>query len=365
MKLTSIEAARGIAAIMVVFYHAANHMQRNIGYLPLGGIAQFGHAGVDFFFVLSGFIIYYVHSKDVNNPSRLINYIERRFARVYPLYWFVIVLALVLDLIFAKSIKSNFWTIAGSFTLYPTLFDPYIGVAWTLQHEIIFYSVFAIAIANGRLGFVIFFAWLVAILMSWCLGYTNHHNALTNKMLSFYSLEFFFGIFAAWVTLKTQTIPNVPSSESGGGRMKNKSKNLSLMLGVLIFLMFGISENIGMYDINSIYARLGYGLSSMMIVVGLAGMGEMNKTKISKALSILGSASYSIYLTHLIFIGILYKILELSGLFLSFYVWFTYLLLSLSGILGGVIISRLIEHSLTDLTRVYISRVKLLVKNVL
>jgi len=40
-------------------------------------------------------------------------------------------------------------------------------------------------------------------------------------------------------------------------------------------------------------------------------------------------------------------------------------LLSLSGILGGVIISRLIEHSLTDLTRVYISRVKLLVKNVL
>ena len=60
-KLTSIEAARGIAAVMVVFYHAARHLKADYNVMPWEGIAQFGHAGVDFFFVLSGFIIFFVH----------------------------------------------------------------------------------------------------------------------------------------------------------------------------------------------------------------------------------------------------------------------------------------------------------------
>lgn len=40
-RLGGIEAARGIAAVMVVFYHAARHMKLNIGYLPFGGFSKF------------------------------------------------------------------------------------------------------------------------------------------------------------------------------------------------------------------------------------------------------------------------------------------------------------------------------------
>jgi len=64
-KIWGIEAARGVAACMVVFYHAARHIQQDTGASVLWGMSQFGHAGVDFFFVLSGFIIYWVHSKDI------------------------------------------------------------------------------------------------------------------------------------------------------------------------------------------------------------------------------------------------------------------------------------------------------------
>ena len=349
---------------MVVFYHAANHMRQNIGYLPLGGVAQFGHAGVDFFFVLSGFIIYYVHGKDMNNHRRLLNYVERRFTRIYPLYWFVIIFALMLDLMFAKSLKSDILTIVGSATLFPTLRDPYIGVAWTLQHEVIFYSIFAIGIVNYRLGWSVFSVWLMAIIVNWGFVDVNPQNGLMHKILSFYSLEFFFGIFAAWVTLKMQKSSKLNLDRSENNRSEYTKYKLLLMIGMLIFLTFGIAENKDMYEINSIYARLGYGLSSMMMVIGLAGLREVKNRKVSEILGVLGSASFSIYLTHLIFIGITYKIFEMTGLFASLYVWVTYLLLSFSGIFGGIIISKFIEHPLTDLTRIYISRVKLLTREI-
>ena len=43
--------------------------------------------GVNFFFVPSGFIIFFAHAKDVGRPARIGTYLWRRFARVYPTYW--------------------------------------------------------------------------------------------------------------------------------------------------------------------------------------------------------------------------------------------------------------------------------------
>ncbi len=49
----------------------------------------FGHAGVDFFFVLSGFIIMHAHTADIGKPERLYRYLWRRATRIYPIYWIV------------------------------------------------------------------------------------------------------------------------------------------------------------------------------------------------------------------------------------------------------------------------------------
>ena len=58
--------------------------------LPFGGLFLFAHAGVDFFFVLSGFIIYRVHRGDIGSPHRLSRYAWRRFVRIYPTYWIIL-----------------------------------------------------------------------------------------------------------------------------------------------------------------------------------------------------------------------------------------------------------------------------------
>ena len=86
-KFALIEALRGLAATAVVFYHTARHTDKAYGTPLLRQIFQFGHAGVDLFFVLSGFIILFVHFRDIGQPGRLSYYANRRFTRVMPTYW--------------------------------------------------------------------------------------------------------------------------------------------------------------------------------------------------------------------------------------------------------------------------------------
>src|SRR4051794_20974345 len=64
-RLAGVEVCRGAAAVMVVFYHVARHLEKAHGPTWLMGLWQFGHAGVDLFFVISGFNILAVHLDDI------------------------------------------------------------------------------------------------------------------------------------------------------------------------------------------------------------------------------------------------------------------------------------------------------------
>jgi exopolysaccharide production protein ExoZ len=129
-KLTGIEACRGIAATVVVFYHAARHLDKNYGMPFLKDVLQFGHAGVDLFFVISGFIILHVHYRDINDPSRLGRYFNRRFTRVMPIYWVATVLTLVMGVGAGLPTLSQ---VAWSVTLLPSNTILILEVAWPLR----------------------------------------------------------------------------------------------------------------------------------------------------------------------------------------------------------------------------------------
>jgi len=89
--LYSIQLCRAIAAISVVLYHSAGNLAKDKYF---GASAEFlekifgfgGEAGVAFFFVLSGFIIHYIHRQDFDQPKKTGIYLLKRAIRIYPTY---------------------------------------------------------------------------------------------------------------------------------------------------------------------------------------------------------------------------------------------------------------------------------------
>ena len=102
MKLPSLTGVRGIAALWVVLFHLQQYGDA-FGLPAMTGlpILRTGWAGVDLFFVLSGFVLMLVHERDFPclawAPAARFAWL--RFFRVYPLATVVLLLILLLTLL--------------------------------------------------------------------------------------------------------------------------------------------------------------------------------------------------------------------------------------------------------------------------
>ena len=87
-QIHSLQLFRGLAALAVVAHHAVLSTEAFIGKVPdvLALMLGMGYLGVDFFFVLSGFIIMYAHMGDEGALSAVRRYSFKRLVRVFPAY---------------------------------------------------------------------------------------------------------------------------------------------------------------------------------------------------------------------------------------------------------------------------------------
>lgn len=143
----------------VILFHAARHIDKTFGAPGLVTLFQAGHAGVDLFFVLSGFIILFVHRRDIGRADRLGHYVRRRISRVLPLYWIALTLTLLMGAAGSGAAPAATAILLSAF-LIPTVSEPLLGTAWTLQCEAVFYVVFSVLILNKRLGMALLAVWL-------------------------------------------------------------------------------------------------------------------------------------------------------------------------------------------------------------
>jgi peptidoglycan/LPS O-acetylase OafA/YrhL len=82
IRLQNLQALRGVAIVTVVLFHLADwelKMGLNPTYLFLRPFAYFGFSGVDLFFVISGFIISWVHYDRIGQPAAVRDYAFKRF----------------------------------------------------------------------------------------------------------------------------------------------------------------------------------------------------------------------------------------------------------------------------------------------
>ena len=334
-QLLGIQAARGVAAFLVVLSHAEHMLAlpQYVGFPLLDGIFGFGHAGVDFFFVLSGFIIFFVHHADLGKPSLFGRYAKRRLTRIYPIYWVVTAVVIVLALFSPeRAERLEPVHVLASLLLLPHGQDPLLGVAWTLQHEMPFYLFFGAMVLSRRIGGVLFGIWALMVLAQTVF---QPSNPVFGFIGGSYHIQFFMGIFAAWLVL-TDRVP-VPLTLA--------------TLGAVMFLAVGVGEQIGWVPVAKLTSQLLFGSASTMVVAGLAAAERMGRLSVGKVAAFLGGTSYSLYLVHTIAIGLTAKVLSVLHLFNGMPDWLAMSIVSASAVLAGSVVHVWIELPLLKALR--------------
>lgn len=113
--LTTLTPLRGIAALLVVIFHSNLMLMPFVEPFAKPNRINAGWLWVDFFFVLSGFIIFYVYGDSFRNSittGSYWKYIKARFARVYPLQFFTLLWCLLCAIIilhYADGVHPFFW----------------------------------------------------------------------------------------------------------------------------------------------------------------------------------------------------------------------------------------------------------------
>lgn len=276
-SLKSLQAGRALAAMAVLSFHLSL-MMGDAGFSQVGrNLTRLGYLGVDFFFVLSGFIIAYAHSRDIGTPSALGRYLYRRFVRLYPVYW--IFTAIVLVGLFVGGRHNHPpsgaapWLTAITllrFSADPTPIHP----AWTLVHEIAFYLVFALIIAHRRLGGAVFLAWMLI-----CLA-TYHYTSESDRTpfltyTSAININFLFGMCAYAIFIRAWC------------------PWFLLIIGGSIFVAAILADNLGHSAPPLLFAA-----SLAAIIAALAILESRSAIWVPGWLALVGNASYVLYISH-------------------------------------------------------------------
>lgn len=273
--LNSLQAGRAIAAIMVLLHHAAPRTSAFVEQMPasVSAALYLGYLGVDFFFVLSGFIVYYTTASRPNQGATGLAYAQGRLLRIMVPYLPIgIGIALLYITLPDPGTGSRDWSWFSTLTLFPTDRPPALSVAWTLQHELVFYGLYAAMFFSGRLwtGLVI---WAAAIASAEASGLAL--PPLLRTALDPINLEFIFGIIAAWWVHTGRATPAAATFAAAG-------------LCLLLWVGLGAERDQSFL----------VGLGIAVLIPTLIRTETAGRFTVPQSLVFLGAASYAIYLVH-------------------------------------------------------------------
>lgn len=279
-RFESLDAFRGIAALMVAIFHL-----NVIGVISNIPLIRNSFLLVEFFFVLSGFVISYSYNNKVKNIHDLKDFTVKRFARIWPLHIFMTLLFIpfaLANIILGLDLSDRFslYSFISSFFLIQSFTmtgDSWNLVAWSISSEFYTYILF------GALSILPFFnkrALLPIIIIFMSLLLLNMDLGI-NKSIFRCLPSFFLGCLAfryyrkltikPWMEFASITLAVIP---------------LSFFQGDFLYSLMPL-------------------LFFIMVIVFSHETGSISKVLKLKPFQILGVLSYSIYLTHAWFIAVL------------------------------------------------------------
>lgn len=294
--LHNIQALRGIAVMLVVFLHMYATEKKYSPDQILPDFLQLGVMGVDIFFVISGFIMVTVTHHKAPHWQQARQFIVSRATRIYPTYWLISAALLAITVFFpgiTTPLASDWRFVVRSFLLYPQEHLPLLMVGWTLVHEMFFYAVFAVLLllpAALRYGCLLVWAAVTAT------GFHLLHPAVTQPVLALVfnplSLEFISGCFIG-LLVHQYRIPLAQLFFASG---------LLTLVAAWAAWMHVSAEPIPT-EMKRFYYFI---VPCVLLTLGCAAM-DQQQIRLSRWLEILGDASYSIYLTHILILSSLCK----------------------------------------------------------
>ena len=168
-RLQSLQVLRAIAALMVVVSHLYGFDQRFFGGPVLPEVVQLGLAGVDLFFVLSGFVMVYITRYGYVQTGFVSAFLLSRVSRIYPLWWLALGASSVIYWVRPETLAGigSPPNLLADFLLWPHERLPLLTIGWTLIHEMYFYLAFALLLLlPARLFFIGLTAWLTLVVFA-------------------------------------------------------------------------------------------------------------------------------------------------------------------------------------------------------
>jgi peptidoglycan/LPS O-acetylase OafA/YrhL len=318
-QLPALTSLRFFAAAHVVFFHLHADQIRNVSGLA-SRLQLTGYLGVSLFFVLSGFILTYVHADRDLSPSF---FYRERFARIYPAYFFSLIFT-ALPFFYVNIALKNMdipffaWTkyhVGLCAILVPTLTQSWVPLAalawnppaWSLSVEAFFYVLFPFVLprilrwSDRRLWTVMTSCWVVALTLSgaYVLLSPDGVRHVTDDSLNLFWLS----------ALKFNPLVRLPEFILGSccsvlflrGKFNQPWSRLLLPAGLIAFAAVVLASPYIPYPLmhNAIMPP-----AFAAIIVGLGLRPAYMRWLENRFLVLLGNASYSLYLLHSIVLGI-------------------------------------------------------------
>lgn len=241
-----------------------------------------GGAGVDVFFVISGFIIWTVASRSESRPAV---FFWRRFTRVAPAYWLVTGLVAVVAALWPMflpqvSLSTRHLLLSLAFVQHTDpngLVFPVLPPGWSLNYEAVFYAMMTLVLfapERWRFGLI-----LAALAAEVAFGFADPpvYGLGANPMM----LQFAAGV---WLARRGQA----------GKRIEPEAGAFFIALGALAFAAMGLTG-----FRNEFFRPFLWGGPALMIVAGAVALEAAPALRPPAALVRIGDASYAIYLCHL------------------------------------------------------------------
>jgi exopolysaccharide production protein ExoZ len=281
--VVAVQMLRAIAATMVMFVHV-DHELDIMHHARLG--SDWLSTGVDIFFVISGFIMW--TSVERHGDMSAGQFLRNRIIRIVPLYWLVTTAVILVALVMPQVLNTTKLQLPHVIASYlflparhpaaPDVFWPVVVPGWSLNYEMLFYAVFALAIAlsarSPRRRFGLISGMLFAILL--VADLTKSRIDVMNFYANPILLEFVAGVVLAIVW-----------------RMKIARRSWLWVLASIAgfgLLWLGTHSDVGFIAIL---------IGASLIVTGAVFLPPLRHNP----LSALGDASYSLYLTHALTLG--------------------------------------------------------------